>query len=233
MRICLSQVWRIQLPNVSIIYLLWSQAKSSFSTRGWIRPRHRAMASITGLSGSINHRITGACGVRSSSLLLSPYQPHPGVFVWLLFYPNPLLWYSNGKSWKCPEGQRDLDMLRSLFKRESCPLKNIHNRKQPSVIDTPKQLLPAYIKGTHKRSCSLLFEPSLVSFSCCLCLTFSQCPPLWSPPPFLMQPHPHCSDFYPLTHLTSGWLCDKQEHDRKPHNLTSCLRTVKRKRNPL
>lgn len=79
MRICLSQVWRIQLPNVSIIYLLWSQANSSFSTRGWIRPRHRAMASITGLSGSINHRITGACGVRSSSLLLSPISPILGV----------------------------------------------------------------------------------------------------------------------------------------------------------
>lgn len=32
MRICLSQVWRIQLPNVSIIYLLWSQAKAAFNT---------------------------------------------------------------------------------------------------------------------------------------------------------------------------------------------------------
>lgn len=67
-------------PNVSIIYLLWSQADSSFSTQGWIRPRHRAMASITGLSGSINHWITGACGVCSSSLLLRPYQPHRGGF---------------------------------------------------------------------------------------------------------------------------------------------------------
>lgn len=71
-RICLSQVWKIQLPNVSIIYLLWSQANGSFSTQGWIRPRHRAVASITGLSGFINHRITRACGVCSSSPPISP-----------------------------------------------------------------------------------------------------------------------------------------------------------------
>ncbi len=229
MRICLSQVWRIQLPNVSIIYLLWSQANCGFSTRGWIRPRHRAMASITGLSGSINHRITGACGVRSSSLLLSPYLPHPEGFVWLLFQPNPLLWYSHGKAWKCPEGQRDLDMLRSLFNGKAVPLKYpqqetaISHRHAKTAVtslhqgDTWKELLPV----VWALPCFILSLPLS---------GFSQCPPLWSPfkrPPSLCN-STHTAATYPLTLLTSGWLCDKQEHNRKPHNLTGSLRCKER-----
>lgn len=39
---------------------------------------HLKSASITGFSGSINHGITGACGVCSSLLLQRAYQPHHG-----------------------------------------------------------------------------------------------------------------------------------------------------------
>ena len=226
MRVCAGQVWRIQLPNVSIIYLLWSQENSGFSTRGWIRPRHGAMASITGLSGSINHRITGACGVRSSSLLLSLYQPHPGGFVWLLFQPNPTLSYSHGEAWKWPEGQRALDMLRALFNWKAVPLKYpqqetaiSHQHAKTAVTslhqgDTWKELLPVVW--------------ALPCFFLSLPLSgFSQCPPLWSP--FKTPPLPYATPptLQRLTHspfLTSGWLCDKREHNRKPHDLTSSLR---------
>lgn len=74
-----------------------------------------------------------------------------------------------------------------------------------------------------------MFEPSLVLFSCCLCLAFPSAllfGLLFKTPLFLMQLHPYCSDFTNTLFffLTSGRPRDKRESNRKPHNLTSSLR---------
>lgn len=171
----------------------------------------------------------GSAPPHSSSLLLSPYQPHPEGFVWLLFQPNPLLWYSHGKAWKCPEGQRDLDMLRSLFNGKAVPLKYPQQETAISHRHAKTAVTSLHQGDTWKESLPVVW--ALPCFILSLPLSgFSQCPPLWSPfkrPPSLCN-STHTAATYPLTLLTSGWLCDKQEHNRKPHNLTGSLRCKER-----
>lgn len=142
----------------------------------------QATASDTGLGCAINRRslrpawvcvsvctYVCVCGSRTKSFLL--IRPRTGM--------------------EMAPSLRVLGMLRALFNigaatpyppppKKRKTKKNTHNRKQPSVIDTPKQLFPADIKAADERSRSLLFEPSLVSFSRCLCPAVSQRPP---PPP--------------------------------------------------
>ena len=208
-----ARVWRIQLPNVSVIYWLWS-----FSTQGWISPRHRALASITGLNGSINHRITGACGVH-----LGPYQPHPGGFVWLLLQPNPLLWYSHGNvprasgTWPCWEASLTGKAVLLKYPQQETAISHRHAKTAVTSLHqgrTWKELLPV----VWALPCFILSLPLS---------GFSQCPPLWSPfkhPPLTLPYATPPTLTYPLTLLTSGWLCDKQERHRKCQNLTSVVK---------